>query len=90
MAYRADIHPAIVEAMTEMLDLPYAEAWRRLGEAAQRAGARRPSYHSVRRIVILLRRRAPRRRPRDPIADLLAGRVPWDWLDEVLAGGRDP
>jgi hypothetical protein len=91
IAYRATIHPAIVEAMAGMLDLSYADAWRRLAKAALLAGARRPSYHSVRRIMIVLQRRAARqRRRRDPIADLLAGRVPWTWLDEVLAGEREP
>jgi hypothetical protein len=74
--------------------LPSAEAWRRLRPIASRLGVRHPSYQTVRRLLVLerhLRRlRAVRRRRNEKLfADLLAGRVPWSWLNEML-GGLDP
>ena len=60
------------------LELPYAEAWRRLVPVAVRLGLPRPSYPTVRRVLIEQRRERRRRRELlEPVLiDLLKGRVP--------------
>jgi hypothetical protein len=74
-----------------MTRLPSAEAWRRLRPISARLGVRHPSYQTVRRLLVverhLRRLRTARRRSNERLfADLLAGRVPWSWLNERLAG----
>jgi hypothetical protein len=60
------------------LEIPYAEAWRRLVPVAVRLELPRPSYPTVRRVLIEQRRERRRRRERlEPVLiDLLKGRVP--------------
>lgn len=71
-----------------MLELSYAEGWRRLSAVAQRLGERPPNYHYVR--LLLKSLAAQGREPHhDPIVDLMTGRVPWAWLDEAIAGPDD-
>jgi hypothetical protein len=77
-----------------MTRLPSAEAWRRLRPISARLGVRHPSYQTVRRLLVVerhLRRiRTARRRSNERLfTDLLAGRVPWSWLNERL-GGIEP
>jgi hypothetical protein len=51
-------------------------------------GERPPNYHYVR--LLLKSLAAQEREPhRDPIVDLMAGRVPWASLDEAIAGPDD-
>jgi hypothetical protein len=74
-----------------MAALPSAEAWRRLRPVSSRLGVRHPSYQTVRRLLVLERhlrrlRAAKRRRNEELFSDLFAGRVPWRWLNEKLAG----
>jgi hypothetical protein len=61
--------------------VPAAETWRQLGQALERIGLSRPSYHHVRRLVrIERRRRELRAEARELVADaagrFAAGRVP--------------
>ena len=77
-----------------MTRLPSAEAWRRLRPISARLGVRHPSYQTVRRLLVverhLQRIRTTRRRSNERLfTDLLAGRVPWSWLNERL-GGIEP
>jgi hypothetical protein len=76
-----------------MSDLPSAEAWRRLTPIARRLGSRRPSYQTVRRVLVLERelrklRRARRHFNERLLADLLAGKAPWEWLHERIAAAE--
>jgi hypothetical protein len=68
--------------------MPYAEAWRLLRPVAARLGIPRPSYSSVRRIVIAERMR--KRRNADDLdrflADVLAGKVPYVTVERKLIG----
>lgn len=94
MAFLAPTHPRLLRALRRLAALPSAEAWRRLRPLSARLGVRHPSYQTVRRLLVLerqLRRlRAARRRSNERLfADLLAGRVPWSWLNERL-GGIEP
>ena len=52
----APVHPGFVLALRvlDALGMPYAEAWRLLRPVAARLGIPRPSYSSVRRIVIAI------------------------------------
>jgi hypothetical protein len=68
--------------------MPYAEAWRLLSPVAARLGIPRPSYSSVRRIVIAERER---KRPKSDeldrlLADLFAGRFPYVFVEHKLIG----
>lgn len=68
--------------------LPYAEAWRCLRPVAARLGVPRPSYSSVRRIVLTERER--KRRHADELdlllRDLLLGRFPLVFVEHKLIG----
>jgi hypothetical protein len=70
--------------------LPHAEAWRCLRPVAARLGIPRPSYSSVRRIV--LAERARKRRHADELdlllSDLLRGRLPLVFVEHKLVGVR--
>jgi hypothetical protein len=90
MAFHPAVHREFVLAL-RILDaggLPYAEAWRLLRPVAARLGIPRPSYSSVRRIVLAERER--KRRNADELdrllADLLAGRFPYVLLEHKLVG----
>jgi hypothetical protein len=71
--------------------LPYAEAWRCLRPVAASLGVPRPSYASVRRIVIA--ERARKQRHADELdlllRDLLRGRFPLVFVEHKLVGVRD-
>jgi hypothetical protein len=66
--------------------MPYAEAWRLLRPVAARLGIPRPSYSSVRRIVIAERER--KRRQMDDLDRVLAaavsGRLPFVFVEHKL------
>jgi hypothetical protein len=68
--------------------MPYAEAWRLLGPVAARIGTPRPSYSSVRRILIAERDR--KRRNSDELdrllADLFTGRFPYVFVEHKVIG----
>ena len=95
MAFHAPVHREFVLALRiiDAMGMPYADAWRALRPVAARLGIPRPSYSSVRRIVIA--ERACKQRNADELdmllADLLSGRVPNVWLDHkvecALGGG---
>jgi hypothetical protein len=72
----------------DAVGMPYAEAWRRLRPVAARLGIPRPSYSSVRRIVIADRER--KRRNADDLdrflADVLAGKAPFVTVEHKLIG----
>jgi hypothetical protein len=66
----------------------YAEAWRLLRPVATRLGTPRPSYSSVRRILLAERER--KRRNSDELdrllADLFTGRFPYVFVEHKLIG----
>jgi hypothetical protein len=68
--------------------MPYAEAWRLLRPVSARLGLPRPSYSSVRRILIAERER--KRLNADELdrllADLFAGRFPYVFVEHKLIG----
>jgi len=68
--------------------MPYAEAWRLLTPVAARLGIPRPSYSSVRRILLAERER--KRRNSDELdrllADLFTGRFPFVFVEHKLIG----
>src|SRR6266545_3340899 len=68
----------------------YAEAWRLLSPVAARLGTPRPSYSSVRRILLAERER--KRRNSDELDRLLAGRreVELERAEEVADSRRRP
>jgi hypothetical protein len=79
------LHPEFVVALRvlDAFGMPYAEALRQLIPTARRLGIPRPSYSTVRRLVIEERRRkAGRTDLLDRVlTDLLVGRVPRDLFD---------
>ena len=90
MAFHPPIDREFVLALRvlDAFDMPYAEAWRLLRPVAARLGVPRPSYSSVRRIVIAERRRK-RRRADDLdrlLADLFTGRFPFVTVEHKLMG----
>lgn len=70
--------------------MPYADAWRLLRPVSARLGISRPSYSTVRRIVIV--ERARKRRNADDLdrllAELFAGRFPYVTVEHKLIGIR--
>jgi hypothetical protein len=90
MAFHPPVHPEFVLALRilDAVGLPYAEAWRLLRPVAARLGIPRPSYSSVRRIVIAERERQTRNADELDrlLADLLAGRFPYVFVEHKLIG----
>ena len=95
MAFHPPVHPEFVLALRvlDAFGMPHAEAWRLLRPVAARLGIPRPSYSTVRRIVI-----AERRRKRENaelldvlLSDLFTGRFPTRFVEHkvVGAGGED-
>lgn len=90
MAFHPPVQREFVLALRilDAVGLPYAEAWRMLRPVAARLGIPRPSYSSVRRIVLAERER--KRRNADELdrllADLLAGRFPYVFVEHKLVG----
>jgi hypothetical protein len=74
----------------DVVGLPCAEAWRLLRPVAARLDTPRPSYSSVRRILIAERER--KRRNKEDwdrfLGDMLAGRVPYVSVEHKLIGVR--
>jgi hypothetical protein len=90
VAFHPPVHHEFVLALRvlDAFGMPYAEAWRLLTPVAARLGIPRPSYASVRRIVI-----AERRRKRENaelldvlLADLFAGRFPTRFVEHKVVG----
>jgi hypothetical protein len=94
MAFHPPVHPEFVLALRilDAVGLPYAEAWRLLRPVAARLGIPRPSYSSVRRIVIAERERQTRNADELDrlLADLLAGRFPYVFVEHKLIGLAPP
>jgi hypothetical protein len=90
MAFHPPVRGEFVLALRilDVLGLPYAEAWRMLRPVARRLGVPRPSYSSVRRILIAERER--KRRNKEDLdrflGDVLAGRVPYVTVEHKLIG----
>ena len=91
MAFHPPVHPEFVLALRilDAVGLPYADAWRMLAPVAMRLGIPRPSYSSVRRIVIADRERKRQRADQlDRLfADLLTGRFPYVFVEHKIVGG---
>mgnify|MGYP003527699828 CR=1 FL=1 len=86
------MHPEFVLALRvlDAFGMPYAESWRLLRPVAARLEIPRPSYSSVRRIVI-----AERKRKRDNaelldvlLADLFTGRFPHSFVEHKVGGAH--
>jgi hypothetical protein len=88
VAFHAPVHREFVLALriVDAIGMPYAEAWRALRPVAARLGVPRPSYSSVRRIVIA--ERARKKQNADELdmllVDLFSGRVPYVWLEHKV------
>jgi hypothetical protein len=84
------VHPEFVLALRilDAVGMPYAEAWRLLRPVAARLGIPRPSYSSVRRIMMAERER--KRRHADELdrllSDLFAGRAPFVTVEHKIIG----
>jgi hypothetical protein len=90
MAFHAPVHPEFVQALRilDAFGMPYAEAWRSLRPVAARLGIPRPSYSTVRRVVLAERaRKSQNAETLDLLlADLLTGRFPYVFLKHKLEG----
>lgn len=90
MAFHPPVEREFVVALRvlDAFDMPYAEALRLLRPVAARLGVPRPSYSSVRRILIAERER--KRTNADELdrllADLFAGRFPFVLVEHKLIG----
>ena len=76
-----DPRVAVLVSALDRDDVPVAETWRRVADAGERLGLRRPSYAHVRRLVLVERRRRAVRAEAAEVltgaaATLVAGRVP--------------
>jgi hypothetical protein len=90
VAFHPPVHPEFVLALRvlDAFGMPYAEAWRLLRPVSARLGVPRPSYSSVRRIVI-----AERSRKRENadlldvlLAELFTGRFPYRFVEHKVVG----
>ena len=92
MAFHPPVHPEFVLALRilDAFGMPYAEAWRLLRPVAARLGIPRPSYSSVRRIVIVERRRKRENAELLDVllADLFTGRFPYRFVEHKVVGAR--
>lgn len=90
MAFHPPVDPRFVLALRllAVFDVSYAEAWRLLRPVAARLGIPRPSYYSVRRILMV--ERAQNRRRKDELdrlmSDLLTGRAPFVTVQHKVFG----
>jgi hypothetical protein len=92
VAFHPPVHREFVLAL-RILDgfgMPYAEAWRLLQPVAARLQLPRPSYSSVRRIVMEERRRKDERAELLDLllSDLFTGRFPYRFVEHKIVGGR--
>jgi hypothetical protein len=92
VAFHPPVHREFVLALRiiDAMGLPYAEAWRALRPVAARLGVPRPSYSSVRRIVIAERIRKSRHADELDmlLGDLFRGRFPYVFVEHKLIGVR--
>jgi hypothetical protein len=92
VAFHPPVHSEFVLALRvlDALGMPYAEAWRLLRPVAARLGIPRPSYSSVRRIVIAERRRKQENAELLDLllADLFTGRFPYRFVEHKVVGAR--
>jgi hypothetical protein len=90
VAFHPPVHPEFIAALRilDAFGMPYAEAWRLLRPVAARLDVARPSYSSVRRILIAERERKRRRADEldQLLADLFAGRFPYVIVEHKLIG----
>jgi hypothetical protein len=90
VAFHPPVHPEFVLALRvlDAFEMPYAEAWRLLRPVAARLGVPRPSYSTVRRVVIAERERKRRRADELErlLADLFSGRFPYALVEHKLVG----
>jgi hypothetical protein len=90
VAFHPPVHRDFVLALRvlDAFGMPYAEAWRLLRPVSGRLGVPRPSYSTVRRIVIAERER--KRRNADELDELLAalfsGRFPYVTVEHKVIG----
>jgi hypothetical protein len=88
VAFHPPVHREFVLALRILgaFGMPYAAAWRLLRPVAARLGTPRPSYFTVRRVLIAERER--KRRNADELdrllADLFAGRFPYVFVKHKL------
>jgi hypothetical protein len=86
------VHPEFILALRvlDAFGMPHAEAWRLLRPVAERLGVPRPSYSSVRRIVIADRRRKAQNAEFLDVllSDLFTGRFPARAVEHKIIGGR--
>jgi hypothetical protein len=90
VAFHPPVHREFVLALRvlDAFDMPYAEAWRLLRPVAARLGIPRPSYSTVRRVVIAERERKRRRADEldQLLADLFSGRFPYVFVEHKVVG----
>ena len=90
MAFHPPVQHEFVLALRilDAFGMPYADAWRLLRPVAARIGVPRPSYSTVRRLVIAERER--KRRNADDLdlllSDLFRGRFPYVFVEHKLIG----
>jgi hypothetical protein len=90
VAFHPPVHPEFVLALRvlDAFGMPYAEAWRLLRPVSARLGVPRPSYSSVRRI--LMAERARKQEHADLLdvllADLFRGRFPTRFVEHKVIG----
>ena len=94
MAFHPPVHREFVLALRvlDAFEMPYAEAWRLLRPVAARLGIPRPSYSTVRRVVIAERERKRRRADEldQLLADLFSGRFPYVFVEHKVVGTAGP
>ena len=90
MAFHPPVHPEFVLALRvlDAFGMPYAEAWRLLRPVSARLGVPRPSYSSVRGILIAERRRKQENADLLDmlLADLFTGRFPYTFVEHKVVG----
>jgi hypothetical protein len=84
------VHPEFVLALRvlDAFGMSYAEAWRLLRPVSARLGVPRPSYSSVRRILIAERARKQENADLLDVllADLFRGRFPYRFVEHKVIG----
>jgi hypothetical protein len=92
VAFHPPVHPEYVLALRvlDAFGMPYAEAWRLLIPVSTRLGVPRPSYSTVRRVVIAERRRKQENAELLDLllSDLFTGRFPTRFVEHKGVGGR--
>ena len=92
MAFHPPVHREFVLALRvlDAFEMPYADAWRLLRPVSARLAVPRPSYSTVRRLVIAERER--KRQHADDLdlllSDLFRGRFPYVFVEHKVIGGR--